>query len=128
VCKIEKTYDACLRITDLESLQREIFESGRIRELDCGISDVFLRGLIQPVKYEPRSRDIREGPVMEPSPFKKAERFKGQSEVRILFEPNEGNQIAEQKLTIEIPKPTEFFAEMFRNYRRDDITDTVPAS
>jgi hypothetical protein len=55
----------------LAALQQRIFESGRVRDLNCKVSDVFLPGFIQAVRYETRSRDIREGEVIEPSPFKK---------------------------------------------------------
>ncbi len=67
----ERRYNACLRISNLAELQRRIFESGWVRDLNCKVSDVLLPGFIQAVKYEARSRDIRKGGVIEPSPFKK---------------------------------------------------------
>jgi hypothetical protein len=39
----ERRYDACLRILDLAALRRRIFEAGRIRDLNCRVSDVFSR-------------------------------------------------------------------------------------
>jgi hypothetical protein len=75
----ERRYDACLRIRDLGALRERIFKAGRIRDLDCKVSDLFEPGLIHPVEYEGRTRDIREGPVIDPSPFKKDVRFKSQS-------------------------------------------------
>jgi hypothetical protein len=101
--KSKRPYDACLRVPDLGGLQRKIFECGRIRDLNCGVNEVFLPGLIQVVEYEPRSRDIRQGPVIEPSPFKKDEKFKEQAEVRVLFVPKEQVQLSEERLIIEIP-------------------------
>jgi hypothetical protein len=117
--KSKRPYDACLRVPDLGELQRKIFERGRIRDLNCGVNEVFLPGLIQAVEYEPRSRDIRKGPVIEPSPFKKDEKFKGQAEVRVLFVPKEQVQVSEERLIIEIPELTSLFEEVFRNYRSD---------
>jgi hypothetical protein len=115
---VKRPYNACLRIADLEGLQRNIFECGRVRNLNCLVSEIFLPGLIRPVEYEPRSRDVRQGlPVIEPSPFKKAEKFSGQSEVRVLFVPKEGVAIPEERLIIEISEPTVFFTEMFRKYQ-----------
>jgi hypothetical protein len=96
----KRPYDACLGIADLGMLQRTAFGHGRVRNLNCAVSDIFLPGLIRAVEYEPRSRDIRQGPVIEPSPFKKAERFGGQSEVRVLFVPKDGVGITEERLII----------------------------
>jgi hypothetical protein len=101
----KRPYDACLGIADLAMLQRTAFGHGRVHNLDCAVSDIFLPGLIKAVEYEPRSRDIRQGQVIEPSPFKKAERFGGQSEVRVLFVPKDGAGITEQRLIIELPNP-----------------------
>jgi hypothetical protein len=110
-------YDACLRITDLGALRRRIVEAGQIRDLDCRVSDLFEPGWIQPVEYEERSRDIRDGPVIDPSPFKKDIRFKSQSEVRLLLVPKEGKEIPNQRLIVEIPDPQSLFTELFRDYR-----------
>jgi hypothetical protein len=113
----ERPYDACLRIVNLTALQERIFESGWVRDLNCKVSDVFHPGFIQAVKYEVRSRDIREGGVLEPSPFKKAGKYKRQSEVRILLIPKQGAQIGKDQLIIEIAEPTSLFTEVFRNYQ-----------
>ena len=112
----ERLYDACLRITDLGALRQRIFEAGRIRDLDCKVSDLFEPGLIQRIEYEERTRDIREGPVIKPSPFKKDMRFKSQSEVRLLLVPKDGAEIPNKRLIIEIPDPQSLFKEVFRNY------------
>jgi hypothetical protein len=117
----EGPYDACLRITDLGALRRRIIEAGRIRDLDCKVIDLFEPGWIQPVEYEERSRDIREGPVIDPSPFKKDIRFKSQSEVRLLLVPKEGKEVPNQRLIIEIPDPQSLFTEVFRDYRKGEI-------
>ena len=122
----KRPYNACLKIANLEMLREKIFQSGRVRNLDCAASEIFLPGLIRPVEYEPRSRDVREGlPVIEPSPFKKAERFRGQSEVRMLFVPKEGVTISQERLVIEIPEPEAYFAEMFRNYSKPEDSATL---
>jgi hypothetical protein len=112
----KRPYDACLGIADLGMLQRTAFSHGRVRNLDCAVSDIFLPGLIQAVEYEPRSRDIRQGPVIDPSPFKNAVKFGGQSEVRVLFVPKEGAGIMEERVIIELPNPALLFDEIFRNY------------
>jgi hypothetical protein len=122
-----KPYDACLKVLDLKQLQRAIFERGRIRNLNCGVNEVFQPGLIGAVDYEIRARDIRQGPVIEPSPFKKAERFAAQSETRVLFVPKEGAQIPD-RLIIELSEPDRLFEEVFRNYRQADTGETVRAS
>jgi hypothetical protein len=118
----EKPYDACLRIVNLAELQQRIFESGWVRDLNCKVSDLFHPGLIQAVKYQARSRDIREGEVIEPSPFKKAEKYEPQSEVRMLLIPKEGAEIGKDTLIIEIAGPTALFTEVFRNYRRESTS------
>ncbi len=118
----DRPYDACLRISDLAALRRRIIETGRILDYDCKVSDVFEPGLIQQVEYEERSRDIREGPVIEPSPFKKDVKFKSQSEVRMLLVPKDPKGISNKRLVIEIPDPRSLFEEVFRNYRSDGTT------
>jgi hypothetical protein len=117
----ERPYDACIQIRDLGALRDRIFEVGRIRGLDCKVSDLFEPGFIHPVEYEERTRDIREGPVIGPSPFKKDIRFKSQSEVRLLLVPKEGREIPNQRLIIEIPAPQSLFEEVFRNYQSGDM-------
>jgi hypothetical protein len=114
----EKPYDACLRIVNLAALQQRIFETGWVRDLNCKVSDLFHPGFIQAVKYQARSRDIREGEVIAPSPFTKAEKYKPQSEVRMLLVPKEGAEIGKDTLIIEIAEPKALFTEVFRNYRR----------
>jgi hypothetical protein len=113
----ERPYNACLRISNLAALQRRIFESGWLKDLNCKVSDVFRPGLIQAVKYEARSRDIREGGVIEPSPFKKAMKYNPQSEVRVLLIPKDQAQIPMEQLIIKIPEPASLFTEVFRNYQ-----------
>jgi hypothetical protein len=123
----KRPYNACLRVADLQQLQRHIFACGRVRNLNCAVTDIFLPGLIEPVAYEPRSRDVREGlPTLEPSPFKKAERFRRQSEVRMLFVPKEGVPIAQERLIIEIPETSTYFTEVFRNYTSNDTRAVGP--
>ena len=121
----KRPYDACLKVADLAMLQLMAFK-GRVRDLNRAVSDIFLPGLIQAVEYEPRSRDIRQGPVLEPSPFKKAESFVGQSEVRVLFVPKEDTQIAAERLFIELPNAASVFEEVFRNFQPNDAQGAVP--
>ena len=42
---------------------------------------------------------------------------------RVLFSPKNEEQISEQRLIIEMPNPTAFFAEDFRNYDRSNIAN-----
>jgi hypothetical protein len=121
----ERRYDACLRILDLAALRRRIFEAGRIPDLNCRVSDVFEPGLIGAVEYEARSRDIREGVAIEPSPFKKDVKFKHQSEIRMLFVPKDQAEIPKERLIIEIPDPASLFKEVFRDYRTASVATTV---
>jgi len=111
-----RPYDACVNIVDLAGLRRKIFEAGRVRDLDCKVSDVFEPGWIQIVEYEARSRDIREGGVIEPSPFKKEVKFTPQSEVRLLLIPKEGSSINKEVLILEVPELGAHFKEVFRHY------------
>ena len=69
--KAERPYNACLRILDIGALRKRIFDVGRISEMNCKVSEIFETGLIGVVEYEERSRDIREGETIVPSPFKK---------------------------------------------------------
>ncbi len=112
----ERPYNACLRILDFAALRQRIFETGQILELNCNVSDVFDPGMIQAVEYEARSRDIREGGVIEPSPFKKDLKYRSQSEVRLLLIPKAQAQIPSNRLTIKIPDPASLFEEVHRNY------------
>ena len=64
---------------------------------------------IQVVKYEARSRDIREGGMIEPSPFEKAMKNKSQSEVRLLLIPKTQGQRPKEQLIIKIPEPASLF-------------------
>ena len=115
----EKPYDACLKIVDLVALRARIFEAGWILGLHRKVSEIFEPGVIQPIRYETRSRDIREGPVIETSPFKKAIRYKSQSEVRLLLIPKDGAQIPKEPLIIKVPEPASLFQEVFRDFRPD---------
>jgi hypothetical protein len=115
----EKPYDACLKIVELAALRARIFEAGWVLGLNRKVSDIFEPGVIQPVRYESRSRDIREGPVIEPSAFKKALRYKPQSEVRLLLIPKDEAQIPKEPLIIKVPDPESLFQEVFRDFRPD---------
>ena len=68
------------------------------------------------MEYEERSRDIREGETIVPSPFKKGIKFKHQSEVRMLFVPKEGANIPKERLIIEIPNLASMFEKVVVNF------------
>lgn len=121
----EKPYSACLKILNLAALRERIFTVGRIRDLNCKVSDVFEPGEIRTVEYEARSRDLREGGVLEPSPFKKGKKHEPQSEVRLLLIPKEQVQIPKNRLIIEFPDPELLFEEVFRNYRSADAAENL---
>jgi hypothetical protein len=106
----QKTYSACLKIRSLHRLQRCIFNEGYIRELDSRFSDTFDRGQRGIVAYEVRSNSLPAG-VLAPSAFKKALRFKDQSEARITFVPKV--TISHSRLTIQIPNPSSLFEAVF---------------
>lgn len=110
--KAERPFDACLRIVDIGALRKRIFDTGQIRELNCKVSEVFEPGLIGMVEYEVRSRDIREGETIVPSPFKKDVKFKHQSEIRMLFVPKEGVNVLKERLIIEIPGLASMFEQI----------------
>jgi len=112
----EKPYDACLKIVDLAELRARIFETGWILGLNRKVSDVFEPGIVQPVRYGSRSRDIREGPVIVPSPFKKGLRYEAQSEVRLLLIPKNEAQTPKEPLIIRVSDPASIFKEVFRNF------------
>jgi hypothetical protein len=84
-----------------------------------GAAAVFVPGFIQAVKYEARSQDIREGGAIEPSPFKKALKYRPQAEVRILLVPKEQVTIPEEQLIVEIADPVSLFMEVFKNYQQN---------
>jgi hypothetical protein len=112
----KRRYNACLEITDLAKLRARIFEEGQIIEQGCKVGDIFQPGVIQPVIYEARSRDILDGGVIQPSAFKKDLAFQSQSEVRLLLVPKDGAQIQADRLTIKIRDPDSLFKEVFRNH------------
>ena len=106
----QKPYSACLKIRSLHRLERSIFCEGYIRELDCQFSDAFERGQRGTVTYEVRSNSLPEA-VLSPSAFKKALRFKDQSEARITFIPKVA--IPHSRLTIQVPNPSALFERVF---------------
>lgn len=80
----ELKYDACLRITSFRRLMRRIFRTGHIVGTQTKFSDLFYRGIFDRVSYEPRSRSIEDGPILDVSPFKKGLAFKPQCHSRIM--------------------------------------------
>src|SRR5262249_31698964 len=68
------SYDAYLRIRNLRRLERAIFETGSVSGSGA-VTNIFARGDVRPVEYQPLSRTIEEGPVIPPSPFKKDLKF-----------------------------------------------------
>ena len=105
-----KTYSACLKIRSLHRLESSIFSEGYIRELNCPVSDAFDRGQRGIVTYDVRSNSLPEM-VLAPSAFKKAVRFKDQSEARITFNPKVAMSLS--RLTIQIPNPSSVFERVF---------------
>jgi hypothetical protein len=77
------------------------------------------------VGYEARSRDIREGGVIEPSPFEKDMKFKHQSEIRMLLIPKKQANIPKERFIIEIPHLASLFEEVFRNYQAHASRETA---
>jgi hypothetical protein len=106
-------YDACLKIRSLRRLERRLF-AGHILGLDCPVSDRFERGSLESVQYQPLSRNIQEGPVIAPSPFKKDSRFKDQCETRLTLLPK--GSVEQDRLIIKIANPETIFDEVFRGF------------
>jgi hypothetical protein len=82
----------------------------------CKVRDIFAMATVNLVEYDVRSRDIREGPAIEPSPFKKNLRFKDQAEFRVVFIPRPETKISHKRLIIEIPREISPFEEVFRDF------------
>lgn len=112
----KRPYDACLKVLDIKRLGEVIFQSGQILDPDCRVDEIFNPCWIGPVQYKPRSRDIQQGPTIDPSPFVKANRFSGQSEVRMLFDMKEGIEIKPNRIIIKFPNPADLFEEQFRDF------------
>ena len=107
----ELKYDACLRVTSFRRLMRRIFRTGHIVGTQFRFSDLFYPGIFGRVSYEPRSRSIEDGPVLDVSPFKKGLAFKPQCEVRALFVPKDGVSV-EDRLIVKIDDPASVFSEI----------------
>jgi hypothetical protein len=107
-----RPYDACLKIRSMHRLQRRLLEG--VLELNCPVSDLFDRGQLESVQYEPLSRNIEGGPVIAPSPFKKDSRFEEQSETRLTLVPK--RPIERDRLIIEISDPKTVFEEILRGF------------
>jgi hypothetical protein len=109
-------YDACLMIKNRTELGRACFVEGIIKNLgDRRVREVFEQLVLRPVEYLPRSIDVTEGKAMAPDPFKKGERFRPQSEERLVFVPRDSESIAEQRLIVAIPDPAALFEVVFRD-------------
>lgn len=107
----ERKYNACLKIRSLHRLRRRLFDTGWISELDCHFSDIFDQGVSGIVQYELRSRPLLEGPMLDPSPFKKAVHFQDQCEAQIYFVPKSGN-VSPDRLIVRIDDPRSIFEEI----------------
>jgi hypothetical protein len=107
----EHKYNACLRIRDFEGLLDRIFRTGMISETHAKFLDLFDRYNIGRVEYEPRSRSVEDGKMLDASPMKKALVFKPQSEARIHFVPVEG-QTAADRLIVKIDDPGSLFEQV----------------
>jgi hypothetical protein len=115
--KARKPYDACLEIISVVELKKAVLQHGWIRVLNRKVADVFSLSVVREIEYENRSRDIKDGPVIEPSPFKKDPSHKAQSEVRMLLVPKEGELVNYNELIIELRNPARLFKEQFRDFR-----------
>jgi hypothetical protein len=107
--KAQRKYDACLKIKNLHRLERRLFDSGYILDLDRRFSDVFHRGEHKTVEYEARSSSLPES-VLPPSAFKKGIQFKDQAEARITFIPKIA--LAQKRFIVKIPDPGTIFEEL----------------
>jgi hypothetical protein len=107
----ERKYDACLKIKDLEKLGQQLFDGGWVVGQEKPVPELFGQGAIGVVEYEERSRSIKQGQVLVPSPFKKAKHFDGQSEIRIFLEPKSGLTLPD-RLIIGLDSPKNLFEQV----------------
>lgn len=78
-------YDACVEITDMETLAGSL-GSGVIDD-GTRFSEAFNRYAFGKVRYEKRELDFISDTSLHVNPFLKHQRFAGQQELRLIFEP-----------------------------------------
>jgi hypothetical protein len=105
-------YSACLSIEDPVALLKTIIGHGEILTTKAAVRTIFKDAAYGAVTYEAVTQDIRTGPVIIPSPFKKATVFAPQREHRMLFVPRA--DIPQDTIIIKIPEPAKHFHEVFR--------------
>jgi hypothetical protein len=109
-------YSACLRINDPVALAKAILDQGEVLETKVPVSAIFEKTERGMVLYEDVTRHLGDGPVIVPSPFKKAPQFAPQREYRLAFSPA-AKGLAD-RIFIKVPEPGKHFAEEFRSYSR----------
>lgn len=81
---LDEDYDACVKFEDIQLIANEIYEKGVIKSLGK-VCDYFEPPVCGDVEYADNVAFIENSPVLGYAPFLKREKFKGQSESRIIF-------------------------------------------
>jgi hypothetical protein len=108
-------YSACVAIDDPQALLNSIY-AGEILKTKAAVRTVFKEAGGAAVAYEAVTQDILAGPVIPPSPFKKAPHFAPQCEVRFVFGPASEDSL-EDRIVIKLPDGQKHFSEVFRNFK-----------
>jgi hypothetical protein len=108
-------YSACLKIKDPEGLLNTIMTQGEVLTTKTAVSATFKAAGWAQVAYEDVTQDIRTGPAIAPSPFKKARRFASQCEYRFAFDP--AVDAIPESIIIKISDTSKHFHEVFRDFR-----------
>lgn len=108
-------YDACLHINDHEALLKAIYKEGEILEIATPARVAFKAAGWAEVSYDEVERDITAGPVIPPSPFKKALRFASQCEYRYAFDP--AMEGLPERIVVRVPNLGDYFKVVFRDFR-----------
>lgn len=108
-------YTACLAITDPGALLKAIMTQAEVLTTHAAVSTVFKDAGLGQVTYGEVEQDIRTGPAMAPSPFRKAFKFAPQQEHRLLFDPAVND--FPERIIVKLPNVARYFQEVFRDFR-----------
>lgn len=111
--ELSDPYDSCVRIMELESMARAIWESGRLAEGGARIPEVFQTYRVGLVQYKRNYASIDVSPPVRASPFVKDPIYSSQSEARIVLYPKQ--MIDKDFIDLNVDFPSGLLREEFRN-------------
>lgn len=108
---LDDDYDACVRFDDIQLIANEIYEKGVIKDLGK-VCDYFEPPVCGDVEYADNVAFIENSPVLGYAPFLKREKFKGQSESRIIF--TQKKEFPDDYFDVVVDFPAGYLVEQLR--------------